>query len=294
MHRCLRSSRPPRTSRLQYPFKPLGFEQPNQRPPKNLRPSAFRHQQPPRESENLLSPIAAPWKPEMSPSPRVPLDERTEKLARGQHSKNFSVGYPLSNQDIESDLDSDDSESEELELTKEEANYQPTHPTQLANSPKIATPQRINRVPRELTKQPTRERKSTRIPHVHSCSFFTVHSTSFMSSAVKPNNEKKIKEAKTHPPDPGGYTQATVSFSRTCPIVLTYAHSGKSIEGLAIIDHWASHSLVDPSIIEDLDIKRQDQHTITHSSTTIHGTTAPASALIIEGLTIYPYQQGPQ
>ena len=168
----------------------------------------------------------------------------------------------------------------ELNLTTKESKFPPTHPKQSNIKPRTTTPKKSNGLSREFVKQPTREGIHSNTPHIQS--------TSLMSLTVRTHNQTMEKEAKTHPPDPGGHTQATLSFSRTCPITLQYSRSGQSIEGLAIIDDQASHSLVYPTVIEDLGIEKQDQCLVTHSTTTILGLAVPSNAFIIEGLIIKP------
>ena len=69
-----------------------------------------------------------------------------------------------------------------------------------------------------------------------------------------------------------GHTLFTASFSRTCPVALQYPKTGRSIEGLAIIDDQATLSLVYPDVIEELGIAHSDISSSALTTTTINGT----------------------
>ena len=66
-----------------------------------------------------------------------------------------------------------------------------------------------------------------------------------------------IKQQSTYPSVQEN-TLFTHSFSRTCPVILSYPKSGRSVEGLAIIDDQSIVSFVRPSIPEELNIARED------------------------------------
>ena len=85
-----------------------------------------------------------------------------------------------------------------------------------------------------------------------------------------------------------GLTLLTQSFSRTCPVNLTYPKSGRSTEGLAIIDDQATLSFVDPNAIATLDIDRMDKTPHAHTTATINGIAPPRQCLKIKGLVIKP------
>ena len=56
------------------------------------------------------------------------------------------------------------------------------------------------------------------------------------------------------------------------------------MEGLAIIDDQASISIVDPIIIDNLQIKESDMEDTTLSTTTIQGTSHPEQCRLLHGL----------
>ena len=58
------------------------------------------------------------------------------------------------------------------------------------------------------------------------------------------------------------------------------------MEGLAIIDDQASISIVDPIIIDNLQIKESDMEDTTLSTTTIQGTSYPEQCKLLHGLTV--------
>merc|ERR1712074_155626 len=85
-----------------------------------------------------------------------------------------------------------------------------------------------------------------------------------------------------------GNTLFTQSFSRTCPVSLKYPKSGRSVEGLAIIDDQATLSFVDSNAIAQLDIKQNDKSPHAHTTTTINGIAPTRQCLKITGLIITP------
>ena len=85
-----------------------------------------------------------------------------------------------------------------------------------------------------------------------------------------------------------GNTLFTRSFSRTCPVLLKYPKSGRSVEGLAIIDDQASNTMVCPKVTEDLDIDQEDQTSTSNITTTVHGTGKPVQCLTIKNLIVTP------
>ena len=63
----------------------------------------------------------------------------------------------------------------------------------------------------------------------------------------------------------------THSFSRTCPVIVSYPKSGRSIEGLAIIDDQCTRSLVKPNLPKELLIANEDLFTETLITSTVNG-----------------------
>ena len=80
----------------------------------------------------------------------------------------------------------------------------------------------------------------------------------------------------------------THSFSRTCPVRLSYAKSGRSVEGLAIIDDQCTHSLVTPNITKELHIAQEDLTSDFLIASTVNGI-ARHKTLIIKDLLITPF-----
>ena len=79
----------------------------------------------------------------------------------------------------------------------------------------------------------------------------------------------------------------THSFSRTCPVRLSYAKSGRSVEGLAIIDDQCTHSLVTPYLPKELQIPQEDLTSDFLITSTVNGI-AQNKTLIIKDLLITP------
>ena len=63
----------------------------------------------------------------------------------------------------------------------------------------------------------------------------------------------------------------THSFSRTCPVIVSYPKSGRSIEGLAIIDDQCTRSLEKPDLPKELLIANEDLFTETLITSTVNG-----------------------
>ena len=72
-------------------------------------------------------------------------------------------------------------------------------------------------------------------------------------------------------PSTQGNTLFTHSFSRTCPVILNYPKSGRSVEGLAIIDDQSMVSFVRPSIPKELNIARADLTSDVLITSTVNG-----------------------
>ena len=63
----------------------------------------------------------------------------------------------------------------------------------------------------------------------------------------------------------------TNSFSRTCPVIVSYPKSGRSIEGLAIIDDQCTRSLVKPELPKELHITKEDLSAEILITSTVNG-----------------------
>ena len=87
------------------------------------------------------------------------------------------------------------------------------------------------------------------------------------------NNQAHLNSQR--PPNVNGFTLFTRWFSRTCPVVLHYPKFKRSMEGLAIIDDQATHTLFSSRVTDDLEIEDIDISSTNLTSTTIHGTSQP-------------------
>ena len=63
----------------------------------------------------------------------------------------------------------------------------------------------------------------------------------------------------------------TNSFSRTCPVIVSYPKSGRSIEGPAIIDDQCTHSLVNSELPKELHITKEDLSAEILITSTVNG-----------------------